>query len=438
MKKILTIILTLIVTLLLLPIVTAQQPVEDPGVTPDSFLWGLDKALEQLNLLLTFDEGEKARKGIEIARERLLEIREMIEENKLEAAEKAKEEHGKTLVKVKQNVKEIEEDESLEEIEEVVEIEKELEEHDEEVEQTFGELKVKIKIEGEVTQQQTALIESILNSLKGQTGEVEIEIKNKKNKIKIEIEQETGKSEEEIEVEIEGIEKGKGIKKEEKAFEAIEDAKEEFDEFLEDAEEKGIVVSQDLINQFNALIEQAISQVEQDNFIAAKNLAKQAERLLDEREEFQEGENEEIKVEIEAGKAKVEVEIGGAEWEFELGTADLGTIVNEISTRTGLSVEEINAILDVEVEEEEEDEIEDEEGEADGEEDDEEDDENDEFDEDFEGGKNIDWEKGNPDNKNSGDSSNSGSDSDDEDENGDDDDDGNGGNGNGGGNGDDD
>ena len=429
MKKILTIILTLIVTLLLLPIVTAQQPVEDPGVTPDSFLWGLDKALEQLNLLLTFDEGEKARKGIEIARERLLEIREMIEENKLEAAEKAKEEHGKTLVKVKQNVKEIEEDESLEEIEEVVEIEKELEEHDEEVEQTFGELKVKIKIEGEVTQQQTALIESILNSLKGQTGEVEIEIKNKKNKIKIEIEQETGKSEEEIEVEIEGIEKGKGIKKEEKAFEAIEDAKEEFDEFLEDAEEKGIVVSQDLINQFNALIEQAISQVEQDNFIAAKNLAKQAERLLDEREEFQEGENEEIKVEIEAGKAKVEVEIGGAEWEFELGTADLGTIVNEISTRTGLSVEEINAILDVEVEEEEEDEIEDEEDE-----------------EEDKDGENIDWEKGNPNNENSGDSSNSGSDSDDEDENGDDGDDdddgnggdsdgGNGGNGNGGGNG---
>ncbi|MBL7055817.1 hypothetical protein ISS07_02810 [Candidatus Woesearchaeota archaeon] len=350
---------TFLVVLMLLPFASAQADgVGDPGVTPDSFLWGLDKALEQLNLLLTFDEGKKAKKGLEIAQERLLEVKSMVDENKLDAAVKAKDEHGKTLMKVKQSIKEIEEDDSTEEIEEVIEIERELEEHDEDVEETFGELKVKIKVEGEITQQQADLIDSILSSLKGQTGEVEIEIKNKKDKTKIKIEQETGKSEEEIEIEIEGIEKEKGIKKQEKAFEAIEETEKEFKEFLEEAEEKGIVVSQDLIDQFNSLLEQAINQFEQDNFVEAKKLAKQAEELLDESEEFQEGEDQEIKVEIEEGKAKVEVELGGAEWEFELDTVDLDAIINEISVRTGLTAEQINAILNVEVEEEEEDEIE--------------------------------------------------------------------------------
>jgi len=353
MKKLFAI----IVTLLLLPIVSAQQPT-DAGVTPDSFLWGLDKALDQLALLLTFDEGKKAIKGLEIAQERLLEIKEMIEENKLEAAEKAKDSHGKTLVKIKQSIEDIEEDDSEEEIKELIEIEKELEEHDEEIEQTFGELKVKIKIEGEVTTQQIALIESILNSLKGQTGEVEIEIKNKKDKTKIKIKQETGKSEEEIEVEIEDIEKEKGIKKQEKAFDAIEDAEEELEEFLEESEEESIVVSQTLIDQFNSLLELAIIQFDEGNFAEARNLAKQVEKLLDDAEEELEGEEKEIEVEIEEGKAKIKVEIGKEKLKFELDTINLETIVEEISTRTGLSIEEINAIIEVEVKEKEEIEIE--------------------------------------------------------------------------------
>src|SRR3989338_8422675 len=87
--------------LLVWPLPLAQQP-EEPGVTPDSFFWGLDNAIDQLTLLLTFDKAEKARKGLEIARERLLEVKQMIEENKAEAAQKAEEAHGKQLLKVKE------------------------------------------------------------------------------------------------------------------------------------------------------------------------------------------------------------------------------------------------------------------------------------------------------------------------------------------------
>ncbi len=99
MKKIIAILLT---CLLVLPLALAQQP-EDPGITPDSFLWGLDNAIDQLTLLLTFDQAEKARKGLEIARERLLEVKQMIKENKADAAKKAEEAHGKHLLKVKEN-----------------------------------------------------------------------------------------------------------------------------------------------------------------------------------------------------------------------------------------------------------------------------------------------------------------------------------------------
>ena len=336
------------------PVNAQQTTTIDPGVTPDSFLWGLDKAFDQVTLLLVAGDVDKAKKGLEIAEERLAEIREMIKENKLGEAKKAQEAHGKTLLKVKEKVKEVEDDDSLRKIEKVIEIEKELEKHDDDVEQTFGELKVKIEIKGEITQEQKDLINSILNSLKGQTGEVEIEIENKKNKIKIEIEQETDKSEGEIEIEIESIEKEKGVKKQKKALEAIEDADEELNKFLEEAGEEKITISQDVLDQFNSLLDQAKSKFDQGNYVEARRLAKQAEKLLDDEKEEEELNENGIKVEIKDGKAEVVVEIGDSKWKFELETTDLDTIINEIAVRTGLSSEEINAIMKVEIDGDEE------------------------------------------------------------------------------------
>ena len=105
MKKLFAI----ITILLLLPIVNAREKSVNAGITPDSFLWGLDKALDNLNLLLTFNPAEKARKGIEIARERLEEVKVMAEKNKIESAEKAKDEELKILSKVKNNISDIKE-----------------------------------------------------------------------------------------------------------------------------------------------------------------------------------------------------------------------------------------------------------------------------------------------------------------------------------------
>ncbi|MEK6916227.1 MAG: DUF5667 domain-containing protein, partial [Nanoarchaeota archaeon] len=343
----------LILMVLLSVFANAQQTETAAGVTPDSFIWGLDKALDQIGLLLTFDKGEKAKKGLEIARERLFEVKQMIEENKLEAAEKAKEEHGKTLLKVKQRVLEIEDGNSSEEIKKIVEIEKELENYDEDVDETFGELKIKIKIEGEITPEQKELVESILNSLKNQTGEVEIEIKNKKNNIKIKIREETGKSEEEIESEIEEIEKEEGFDKQENALDAINDIKKEFSKFLQKAEENNVIVSENLTEEFNTLLQQAESQYADGEFAAARETAKQAEKLMD--EESDEDDEREIEIEVEDGEAKVKVKIGNENLKFRMESTDLDEIISEISKRTGLTKEEINAIAKIEEESNDED-----------------------------------------------------------------------------------
>ncbi len=176
-----------------------------------------------MNLLLTFNSAERVRKGIEIARERLEEVNVMVEENKLNAAEKAKDAQLNVLSMVKNSISDIKDANSTKQIEEEIEIEKELEEHEEEVEEVSNKLKVKIEIKGALDEQQKALISSILSSIQNKTGEVKIEIKNKKDKTKIKIE--TGKSEKEVE-----DEKGLFDIKKEEAMEEIKDAKENLQE----------------------------------------------------------------------------------------------------------------------------------------------------------------------------------------------------------------
>ncbi len=61
---------------------------ETGGVGPGNLLYGLDRALERIELALTFDKSAKAKKGLEHARERILEAREKMQEKELEKAEK--------------------------------------------------------------------------------------------------------------------------------------------------------------------------------------------------------------------------------------------------------------------------------------------------------------------------------------------------------------
>lgn len=348
--------------MMLSPAVHAQESTGDPGVTPDSFLYGLDVALDKIDLLLTFDQAEKSRKGLEIAQERLLEVRAMGEENKLDAIEKAQKEHDDAMENVASSLSKLEKENSTEELEDTVEIEKEFEEHKKRIEEVRGELEIKIKIKGEITPEQQALMDDILSRLEGTSGKVEIEIENKKEETKVKIKTETGKSDEEIESEVEEMEEREGLKelKMEKALDEIEDAKEEIEEARGKLEANATAPT--LLAEAEKHLEKAEAAYSEGDYGEAYGQAKAAEEVAEDlKEELEEEEEEdekkeelEIEVEIEEGKAEVEVEYGKDDLEFTLRTTDRAEIVSEIVDRTGITRAEIEAIIQFEEEDDHE------------------------------------------------------------------------------------
>jgi hypothetical protein len=333
---------------------TPDEPTITAGITPDSWLYGLDVAIDQISLLLTFDNGAKARKGLEIARERLLEVKEMVEENKLDAAERAQNEHANVLGTVTSAVGGIERANSTEELEEEIEIEMELEKHKEEIENVKGELKVKIEVEGVITPEQQALVDSILSSLENKTGEVEIEIENKEDKTKIKVEVETGRSGKEVEIE---IERKIGLleKRKERAEDRIEDAREEIEEVKEELIEENVTITdiaglEQLLREAEAKLESAELAFAEQNYgeafgqaTAAKQLAKNAKKLIEKEEVTK------VKAEVVGNvtQAKVKVKFMSTVTEREI-------LASEILNKLKLGKETISNLLEIEIEEEKE------------------------------------------------------------------------------------
>ncbi|MFQ5800332.1 MAG: DUF5667 domain-containing protein [Candidatus Hydrothermarchaeales archaeon] len=342
-----------------MPMTAAQDaPVAelpDPGTTPDSFLYFLDLALDNLALALTFNDDAKIEKSLEIAEERLSEARTMALEGKIEAMSKAEGEHGKTMQKIRAEVEEISDSDSEGELKKELEIERKIKEHSEKIEDVGKELEVKIKIEGEITPEQEDLIVSILNSLEGQTGEVEIEIKNEKGKTKIKIEQETGKSGDDVEDELED-ELGITEEEREDALEEIAEVREDLEELLTEAEEAGVTLPEGLVGQIEDLLGQAQDAFDAGNFEEAEDLAEEADDLLDDVEDqvedlIEEAEEElEIEVEITNDTAEVEVEDGEAEDKFVLNMTDREEIISAIAERRNLTVGEVRDVIEFEEE----------------------------------------------------------------------------------------
>lgn len=196
-----------------------------PGVTPDSFLHGLDVALDNIALALTFDSGAKAKKGLEIARERLLEVKAMAEQKKAEHAERAQKLHDEFVERAEKDFEGLKV-EKPEEIDDALEIENEFEKHKERMEKVTNNLRIKIEIRGELNEGQKELIKELLEKMEDKAGEVSIKIDNRREVVKTEL-KERGLSEEEIDKEFEkSSEKhGLGEAREEAAAARIEHAK---------------------------------------------------------------------------------------------------------------------------------------------------------------------------------------------------------------------
>jgi len=98
-----------------------------PTINPDSFFGGFKDALDKFSLALTFDSESRAKKGITIAEERMLEFQKMAEEGKLEAAKKAIESHNDFIERAKSAAEGMSENNKTKEIEKQIEFESEFE-----------------------------------------------------------------------------------------------------------------------------------------------------------------------------------------------------------------------------------------------------------------------------------------------------------------------
>ena len=172
-----------------------EEEEEEAGITPaNGFLWGLERAIERIELSLTFNRAAKAKKGLKHARERLMEVKAMIAAKRLDKAQAAQEAHDATIQEVEDNIEQLGNGDAEEDLEDELELEKAINDHATLV-QNIG--KIKLKTKG-LTEEQQAAVETMLSSLGETTDKIKISIKVKKDKTKIKIKARSQVTEEEI------------------------------------------------------------------------------------------------------------------------------------------------------------------------------------------------------------------------------------------------
>ena len=154
--------------------IVANGRIITAGVTPDSAIWPLDVAMDRIALLLTFDANAKAHKSLDIARERLLEVREMVIQNRIDASAKAEAEHKIMLKVAEESSVKMRTDKGKTNA--LLEIENELEDHEEEIADVKNDIHIKVKVEGKFTEEQQNAIENFMQKILNSTGEVKLKI----------------------------------------------------------------------------------------------------------------------------------------------------------------------------------------------------------------------------------------------------------------------
>ena len=224
--------------------VIAPAPTEDEtevevasaGVTPDSPLYGLDKAMERLRLAFARGEVNKAKLKLKYAEERLSETEQMLDEGNEEAAAESEEAYNEGLEETQELVEGIEadgdEDTAEEALNDVSEIKLGLMAHAEKVafvkdrildrmragnasdekiahlEEVFGRIKAKAQETEQKMEEKRTRVRTTYKVLSGKNESelegIELRIRERvEDKIKVKIKERVGDDESEVEVEIE-------------------------------------------------------------------------------------------------------------------------------------------------------------------------------------------------------------------------------------------
>src|SRR3989338_6252806 len=271
---------SILISLLFIPVlVFAHEPVALPnaGLTPESAFYFVDKIGEALREFFTFNPKGKAHLQIDFAAERIAEIKIILEtkgvnakglgvaQSRLRAniakaagiveSEKSK---GKDVSELAKSISE-DFDANKEALRQVFK--------DQERALEAKEDEIKAKIREARRAGDTAQVEALVKEL----GEI------KAQKELLELKEE--EQEEALEQEEEKIERE--MDKKEDAEKAIKEAEEERQEVLDEAVEDGVSVPAEAFEKFDRLLAQAKELFAKENYVGAKQLAKQAENSLE-------------------------------------------------------------------------------------------------------------------------------------------------------------
>lgn len=152
---------------------------DTPTITPDQgFLWGLKRAIENVDSALTLGKSAKAQKGLAHAKERLCEVQLMIQEKKIDAAAKARLRYEQQMNKTEDDINGMENETEVEDIAE------RLSEHRKFIAKMNSNA---IQARGNLTDEQKAALQNLMAAFNGSTNKVKVEIEAKREKLDIKV-----------------------------------------------------------------------------------------------------------------------------------------------------------------------------------------------------------------------------------------------------------
>ena len=148
----------------------------DAGTTPDSPFYGLELAIERIQLALERDPAKRAERALMHAEERLAEVQEMVEANKIEAAERAQVRHTELFAEIEDVVSD-KDQMPAEALRNTMVLQDKVEKHRAKIE--------KVKISFESKDQFLEQMSQLWDQMNGDMDSIEVRIDNAREKVQV-------------------------------------------------------------------------------------------------------------------------------------------------------------------------------------------------------------------------------------------------------------
>jgi hypothetical protein len=189
--KTITMLMIALLVFTVMPLVAAEDTeleVTDAGITPDSPLYGLERAMERIQLAFIRNKADRAQYKFDLAEERLAEAEVMFEENNTEAAEEAQELHDELINETEQEIEDLESNgdnetagEALDEIEN---LQLRLLNHSAKVAFVKNRILERLSQSGNVSDEQIAHLTEVFGKIIAKAQYMELKIEQKRENIR--------------------------------------------------------------------------------------------------------------------------------------------------------------------------------------------------------------------------------------------------------------